>query len=65
VQNQVDSILTSQRAQRDALDEMVANRTDADMAAAATDLEAAQIALQASAQVIAGLRNTSLLNFLR
>ncbi len=65
MQNQVDSILTSQRTQRDSLDEIVGKRTDTDMAAAVTDLEAAQIALQASAQVIAGLRDTSLLNFLR
>lgn len=65
MQNQVDSILTSQRTQRDSLDEIVGKRTDTDMAAAVTDLEAAQIALQASAQVISGLRDTSLLNFLR
>lgn len=65
MQNRVDAILTSQRAQRDSLAEIVGKRTDADMAAAVTDLEAAQIALQASAQVITGLRDTSLLNFLR
>ncbi len=65
MQNRVDAILTSQRAQRDSLAEIVGKRTDADMAAAVTDLEAAQIALRASAQVITGLRETSLLNFLR
>lgn len=65
MQNRVDAILTSQRAQRDSLAEIVGKRTDADMAAAVTDLEAAQIALRASAQVITGLRDTSLLNFLR
>ena len=65
MQNRVDAILTSQQAQRDSLAEIVGKRTDADMAAAVTDLEAAQIALRASAQVITGLRDTSLLNFLR
>ena len=65
IQNRVDQILKGQQDQLDALNELVGKRTDADMAKAITDLEAAQIAIQASAQVISGLRDTSLLNFLR
>jgi len=62
--NQVDSITTGHTAQKTALDELVAGRTDADMAVAITDLELSQIAIQASAQVISQLRQASLLNFL-
>lgn len=64
LQNRVEQILNGQTAQSDALTELVGKRTDADMAQAITDLQAAQVAIQASAQVISGLRNTSLLNFL-
>ena len=46
------------------LDELVSNRTDADMAKAVTDLQLSQVAIQASAQVINQLRQVSLLNFL-
>lgn len=62
--NQVDSITIGHTAQKTALDELVAGRTDADMAVAITDLELSQIAIQASAQVISQLRQASLLNFL-
>jgi flagellar hook-associated protein 3 FlgL len=62
--NQVDSITTGHTAQKTALDELVAGRTDADMAVAITDLELSQIAIQASAQVISQLRQASLLNYL-
>lgn len=44
---------------------MLSNKTDADMAKAITELEMAQIALQASAQVINQLRQVSLLDYLR
>lgn len=63
-QNRVDSILESHRSQADALEVLVGERTDADLAQAITDLELAQYAVQASAQVISQLRNSSLLNFL-
>lgn len=62
--NQVDSITDGHKAQKTSLDELVAGRTDADMAVALTDLELSQIAIQASAQVISQLRQVSLLNYL-
>jgi flagellar hook-associated protein 3 FlgL len=65
LQNRVESTLTSQEAQKTSLDELVGKRTDVDMAKAVTDLQLAQIAIQASAQVINQLSQTSLLNVLR
>ncbi len=61
---QVESITDGHEAQKIALDELVAGRTDADMAQALTDLELSQVAIQASAQVISQLRQVSLLNYL-
>jgi len=65
MQNRVDSILKSQEGQQTQLAELLADKTDADMAQALTDLQLSQVAIQASAQVISQLRETSLLNFLR
>lgn len=65
MQNRVDQILKSQQAQQQQLTELLSDRTDADMAEALTDLQLSQTAIQASAQVIAQLRETSLLNYLR
>lgn len=62
---QVDSISVGHQAQKNALDELISGRTDADMAAAITDLQLSQVAIQASAQIINQLRQVSLLNFLR
>lgn len=62
--NQVDSITKSHTAQLNSLEELVSNRTDADMAAALTDLQLSQVAIQASAQVVSQLRTVSLLNYL-
>ncbi|MDP3369243.1 MAG: flagellin [Brevundimonas sp.] len=62
--NQVDSIMTGHNAQKRALDDLLSERTDADMAAAITDLQLSQVAIQASAQVINQLRQVSLLNYL-
>ena len=61
---QVENITGGHEAQKAALDELLASRTDADMAAAITDLQLSQIAIQASAQVISQLRQVSLLNYL-
>lgn len=61
---QVESITAGHTAQKNALDELVAGRTDADMAVAITDLQLSQVAIQASAQVISQLRQVSLLNYL-
>lgn len=65
IQARVDSILASHDNQRVALQELIGDRTDADMAQAVTDLQLSQISVQASAQVIAQLRTTSLLDLLR
>lgn len=65
MQNRVDAILKSQDEQRTSLEELVSGKTDADMAQALTDLQLSQVAIQASAQVINQLRQTSLLDFLR
>lgn len=61
---QVESISLGHTAQKNSLDELVAGRTDADMAKAVTDLQLSQIAIQASAQVLGQLRQVSLLNYL-
>lgn len=62
--NQVESVTRGHEAQLASLDELVSNRTDADMAVAITDLQLSQVAIQASAQVISQLRQVSLLNYL-
>ncbi len=62
--NQVENITDAHKAQLGSLDELVSNRTDADMARAVTDLQLSQIAIEASARVINQLRQVSLLNFL-
>ena len=62
--NQVESVTKGHQAQLTSLDELVSNRTDADMARAITDLQLSQVAIQASAQVISQLRQVSLLNYL-
>ena len=64
IANQVESVTKGHEAQLGSLDELVSNRTDADMAVAITDLQLSQVAIQASAQVIAQLRQVSLLNYL-
>lgn len=61
----VDAGIDSQEKQKLALDGLVAERTDADVAKALTDLQLSQIAIQASAQLISGLKESSLLNYLR
>jgi flagellar hook-associated protein 3 FlgL len=62
--NQVDAVIAGHKTQLDSLEALVADRTDADMLKAVTDLELSQIAIQASAQVISQLRQASLLNYL-
>ena len=61
---QVERVTLGHEAQKGALDELVSGRTDADIAAAITDLQLSQVAIQASAQVISQLRQVSLLNYL-
>ena len=62
---QVEVTNTSHAAQVEALEGMVSKKTDADLAKAVTDLQLSQIAVQASAQVLSTLSDTSLLNYLR
>ena len=45
--------------------QILSGKTDANMAEAVTELELAQISLQASAQVVSQLRQVSLLDYLR
>lgn len=65
VQKQVETVNDSHTAQINSLDEMVSGKTDVDLAQALTDLQFAQVAVQASAQVVSQLSQVSLLNFLR
>ncbi|MDB5421345.1 MAG: flagellin domain protein [Brevundimonas sp.] len=62
---QVETTNASHAAQVESLDAMVSSKTDADLAKALTDLQLAQVAVQASAQVLSTLSETSLLNYLR
>lgn len=62
---QVDTVREDNAQQLSALEALMSKKTDADMAQAITDLQMSQVAVQASAQVIAQLRDVSLLNFLR
>lgn len=65
LQKRVETLNTSHVAQITSLDALVAQKTDADLAQAVTDLQLSQVAVQASAQVISQLSQVSLLNFLR
>lgn len=64
MQNQVDTAQSGLKARQTALTTTLADMTDVDQAKAATNLTLAQTALQASAQVFASLKSTSLLNVL-
>lgn len=64
VQKRVDDVASSLVARKDTLTVMIGGVVDADMAKAAGDLQAAQLAVQASAQVFNTLKQSSLLNFL-
>ena len=55
----------SQEARKISIDTILSGKTDANMAEAVTELELAQISLQASAQVVSQLRQVSLLDYLR
>ncbi|CAN5258931.1 flagellin [soil metagenome] len=62
---QVETTNTSHAAQVESLETMVNSKTDADLARALTDLQLSQVAVQASAQVLTKLNESSLLNYLR
>ena len=63
-QNQLTTTTDILSNQSDALTGTLSNLTDVDEAKAASDLQLAQFALQASAQVFSTLKNSSLLNLL-
>lgn len=65
VQNRVDSVKKGLTAHIDTLTGMMGDITDADMAEAATQLQNAQMSVQAAAQVFKSLQTSSLLNLLR
>ena len=65
LQKQVTSTTTSLTGQVSQLQTLIGGKTDADMATAVTNLQQAQVAVQASAQVISSLNQYSLLNYLK
>jgi len=65
VQKRVESIATDLTSRGDSLQGMIGGITDADMAEAATALDQARTSVQAVAQVILSLQQSSLLNLLR
>ena len=65
LQMRVDTHVSSQKDQADALEGIIGKRTDVDMAEALTRLQQQQLAVQASAQVVSQLRDVSLLDLLR
>jgi flagellar hook-associated protein 3 FlgL len=65
MQKRVDTVKTDLTGRSDSLKEMMGGITDVDMAEAATNLQAAGIAVQAAAQVFTSLQQSSLLNLLK
>jgi flagellar hook-associated protein 3 FlgL len=65
LQKQVTSTTTSLTGQVSQLQTLISGKTDADLATAATNLQQAQVAVQASAQVLSSLNQYSLLNYLK
>ncbi len=65
MQKRVENTQTSLQGQADSLSQLVDKRTSVDMAEAYSNLQQAQVAVQASAQVLANLNSTSLLNLLK
>jgi flagellar hook-associated protein 3 FlgL len=65
MQKRVDNTTTSLNGQVSQLKTLIGDKTDADMATAYSKLQQAQVAVQASAQVLSGLNQFSLLNFLK
>ncbi|WP_411288360.1 flagellin [Phenylobacterium sp.] len=65
VQRRVESVKGDLQTRNNAITGMMGDVTDADMAMAATQLQAAQLSVQAAAQVFISLQNTSLINILK
>ena len=65
MQTRVDAVIAMQEKQLITLEELTTDKTHVDMTRAITELQLAQTAIQASAQVVSQLRDVSLLNYLR
>ena len=65
MQNRVTNSTTSLTGQASSLQGLIGDRTNADMATAYSNLQQAQVAVQASSQVLANLNQDSLLNLLK
>ena len=65
MQARVDTLIETHETRKISVDTILSGKTDANMAEAVTELAMAQIAIQASAQVISQLRQVSLLDYLR
>jgi len=65
MQSSVSSTQTSLQGQVTSLTTLIGGKTDADMATAYSNLQQAQVAVQASAQVLSTLNQSSLLNILK
>jgi flagellar hook-associated protein 3 FlgL len=65
LQNRADAALKTQQDRQDMLEGLIGDVSGVDLAEAVSRLTQAQTALQASAQVFATLKDTSLLNLLR
>ena len=65
MENHVGSALDAQEGKKNALEKMMQDKSGYDPAQAITDLQMAQVAIEASAQIINSLKNSSLLNLLR
>ncbi len=65
LQTLVDETVKSQQGQASDLEVLISEKTGVDMAEAVTRLQQAELAVQASAQVLAALRGSSLLDLLR
>ncbi|WP_288758555.1 hypothetical protein [uncultured Brevundimonas sp.] len=65
MQNHVEETLDAHEGRQTSLDKLMIDKTGYDAAQAITDLQLAQVAIEASAQVINSLRGTSLLDLLR
>lgn len=65
VLSRTEAIVETHTKRADTLEVMLGEKTDADMAQVITEMELSEVAIQAAAQVISQLRQTSLLDYLR
>lgn len=64
-QAEVEAMSERLQSESDSLTQLISDKTDVDMGEAYTHMQQAQIAVQASSQVISTLKNYSLLDYLR